>query len=77
MKFTYPNTTLAALAQQLGGLPKSDAEALKLYRNAADQGHAHSASNLGVFYKFGRGGLRKSDVLAVHWWRKAAEQVSL
>ncbi len=55
------------------GVEKDDAEAVKWYRKAADQGYALAQYNLGVMYANGRG-VVKDDAEAVKWYRKAAEQ---
>ena len=49
------------------------AGAAKLYRSAADQGHAAAQNNLGFMYEEGRGVVR-DDAEAVRWYRKAADQ---
>ena len=55
------------------GVPKDDAEAVKWYRKAADQGDAIAQFNLGWMYDEGRG-VSKDDAEAVRWYRKAADQ---
>ena len=55
------------------GILKDDAEAVRWYRLAAEQGHASAQFNLGVRYATGRGVL-KDDAEAVRWYRLAAEQ---
>lgn len=55
------------------GVPKNDAEAVKWYRKAADQGYASAQSNLGVMYAKGEG-VAENDAEAVKWYRLAAEQ---
>jgi hypothetical protein len=55
------------------GVTKDDAEAVKWYRKAAEQGHAEAQANLGIMYQHGRG-IPKDDAEAVKWYRKAAEQ---
>ncbi|MBM4393779.1 MAG: sel1 repeat family protein, partial [Deltaproteobacteria bacterium] len=55
------------------GVPKDDAEAVKWYRKAADQGLADAQYNLGVMYAVGKG-VPKDDAEAVKWYRKAADQ---
>ena len=37
------------------GVPENDAEAVKWYRLAAEQGGARAQSNLGFMYETGRG----------------------
>ena len=55
------------------GVPENDAEAVKWYRKAADQGHASAQYNLGVMYSNGEG-VPENDAEAVKWYRKAADQ---
>ena len=50
-----------------------DAEAVKWYRKAAEQGHESAQFNLGVMYDNGEG-VTEDDAEAVKWYRKAAEQ---
>lgn len=52
---------------------KNYAEAVKWYRQAAEQGHAAAQNNLGNCYYNGRGVTKNPDE-AVAWWGKAAEQ---
>lgn len=58
------------------GLPQDDREAARLYRLAADQGHAHAQTSLGALYMEGRGGLPQDDKAAAQLHRLAAEQGS-
>jgi TPR repeat protein/ABC-type uncharacterized transport system substrate-binding protein len=46
----------------------------RLYKLAADQGHALAEVDLGFFYEVGRGGLPKDDREAVGLYKRAAEQ---
>lgn len=55
------------------GVPKNDAEAVKWFRKAADQGLASAQYNLGVLFAKGLG-VAENDAEAAKWWRKAAEQ---
>ncbi len=55
------------------GVPQDDAEAVRWYRMAAEQGHAEAQNNLGVMYDNGRG-VTQDDAEAVRWYRIAAEQ---
>jgi TPR repeat protein len=55
------------------GVVQSDAEAVKWYRKAADQGNVSAQLNLGFMYGNGRG-VAQSDAEAVKWHRKAAQQ---
>ena len=48
-------------------------EAVKLWKQASENGHANSQYNLGLCYSTGIGGVTNSE-LAKHWWKKAAEQ---
>jgi uncharacterized protein len=52
------------------GVPKDDAEAVKLYRLAAEQGYALPQSNLGLMYANGKG-VPKDLVQAHVWWNIA------
>ena len=52
---------------------EDDAEAVRWYRLAAEQGDASAQYSLGVMYDFGRGVL-EDDAEAVRWYRLAAEQ---
>jgi hypothetical protein len=55
------------------GVPQDDAEAVRWYRLAADQGHATAQANLGVMYADGQG-VPQDYVEAVRWYRLAADQ---
>ena len=55
------------------GVPQDNAEAVKWYRKAADQGHVDAQCNLGKAYYVGLGVL-ESATEAMKWFRKAAEQ---
>ena len=48
-------------------------EAVKWYRQAADQGDVLAQFNLGVFYETGKGVPVDQEQAAI-WYRKAAEQ---
>ena len=52
---------------------QDDAEAVRLYRLAADQGHADAQYNLGVMYANGQG-VAQDDAEAVRLYRLAADQ---
>ena len=52
---------------------QDDAEAVRWYRLAAEQGHATAQTNLGFRYDNGRG-VPEDDAEAVRWYRLAAEQ---
>ena len=53
--------------------PQDDAEAVRWYRLAAEQGHASAQFNLGLMYDKGEG-VPQDDAEAVRWFRLAAEQ---
>jgi S1-C subfamily serine protease len=55
------------------GVPQDDAEAVKWYRKAADQGDAVAQNNLGACYDNGQG-VPQDHAAAVRWFRSAAEQ---
>lgn len=48
-------------------------EAVKWYRQAADQGDVLAQFNLGVFYETGEG-VSVDQEQAINWYRKAAQQ---
>ena len=55
------------------GVRQDDAEAVRWYRLAADQGDASGHFNLGMMYANGLG-VPQDDVEAARWWRLAADQ---
>ena len=55
------------------GVPENDAEAVKWYRKAADQGLADAQSNLGVMY-FNGDGVPENHVRAYVWLSMAKTQ---
>lgn len=55
------------------GVEKNKTEAIKWYRQAAEQGYAIAQCNLGYCYNYGIG-VEKNTTEAVKWYRKAAEQ---
>ena len=55
------------------GVLQDDAEAVRWYRLAADQGHAKAQYNLGVMYDNGDG-VPQDYAEAVSWYRLAADQ---
>ena len=67
-------TLLGAFYQLGAGVPKDDAEAVKWYRKAADQGCADAQSSLGNMYAWGTAEGVVKDAEAVKWSRKAADQ---
>ena len=52
---------------------EDDAEAVRWFRMAAEQGHAPAQHNLGLMYTEGEG-VPEDDAEAVHWYGLAAEQ---
>jgi hypothetical protein len=52
---------------------QDDAEAVKLYRKAAEQGDADAQNELGVMHAAGRG-VPQDIAEAANWFRKATEQ---
>ena len=54
-------------------MPQDDAQAVKWYRLAADQGDASAQFNLGLMYRTGQG-VPQDDAQAVKWYRLAADQ---
>ena len=55
------------------GVAENDAEAVKWFRKAADQGLAEAQNNLGLMYAKGEG-VPENDVQAYKWWNLAAAQ---
>jgi hypothetical protein len=55
------------------GVAKDEAEGVRWYRKAAEQGYAEAQSNLGGAYATGKG-VSKDEAEGVKWYRKAAEQ---
>ena len=55
------------------GVTKDDAEALRWFRLAAEQGHAQAQFNLGIMYNTGRG-VPQDNVSAHMWLNLAAAQ---
>ena len=55
------------------GVARDDAEAVRWYRKAAQQGYAIAQTILGFMYAEGEG-VTRDDAEAVRWFRKAAEQ---
>ncbi len=58
------------------GVPQDDAEAVRWYRLAADQGYATAQVNLGVMYETGRGVRRQNYVQAHMWFNLAASRLA-
>ena len=57
----------------MGGVTKNDAEAVKWFHKAADQGVAAAQYNLGAMYGNGEG-VTENAVQAYKWWNIAAAQ---
>jgi len=55
------------------GVPEDDAEAVKWWKKAAEQGHALAQYDLGAMYAKGEG-VPQDHKEAVKWYRKSAEQ---
>ncbi|MGO9864330.1 MAG: SEL1-like repeat protein [Terriglobales bacterium] len=55
------------------GVPQSDTQAVKWYRDAAEHGNATAQNSLGIMFRSGRG-VDQDKVEAVRWYRKAAKQ---
>ena len=55
------------------GVAKDEAEAVRLYRMAADQGEVYSQNNLGWCYENGVG-VKKNMNKAIEWYREAARR---
>ncbi|TAL40173.1 MAG: sel1 repeat family protein [Alphaproteobacteria bacterium] len=63
--------TLGGLYEYGVGVGKSELEAVRLYRLAANQGFAQAQANLGRLYTLGKG-VPKDDNEAAKWWNMAA-----
>ena len=55
-----------------GGLQRNDAEAVRLFRQAADKGNAAGMFHLGLAYARGQG-VAHDDAESDRWYRKAAD----
>jgi len=55
------------------GVTRDNAEAVKWYRKAAEQGYSHAQNNLGIMYAQGKG-VPKDYAVAMAWFEKAAKQ---
>ena len=64
------NLNLGDMYRDGDGVPKDDAEAVRWYRLAAEQGHARAAYNLGLMYETGEG--VPQDYVRAHMWYKLA-----
>ena len=56
-----------------GGVAKDYAEAVRLYRLAAEQGHASAQLWLGIMFEYGKG-VAQDRAEAIRWYRLAAAQ---
>jgi hypothetical protein len=56
-----------------GGVALDDADAARLYRLAAEQGHAEAQFHLGFMFEHGKG-VAQDAAEAIRWYRLAAEQ---
>lgn len=54
-------------------LPYNNELAMKLYHEAAEQGHERSYFVLSLIYSKGNDGVEKDDVKAAYWFRKSAD----
>ena len=63
-----------ALAYQYGdhGLNQDYANAMRLYREAAEAGSTAAMANIGCMYRYGKG-VVSNNTRAVYWFKKAAE----
>jgi TPR repeat protein len=55
------------------GVARDNAEAVKWYRKAAEQGYVDAQYNLGLMYEDGDG-VAEDDIFAYMWWNLAAAQ---
>ena len=71
----YPEAqfNLAQLYDRGRGAAADPSEAARLYRAAADQGHAGAQVNLGRLYRDGRG-VARDDAAAAGWYQRAADR---
>ena len=58
------------------GVEQSDKEAVRWYRQAANQGDAAAQFGLGVAYEYGEG-VKQNNEEALRWYRLAAAFVSV
>ncbi len=66
---------LGIMYQAGHGVPKDDAQAVKWFRLAADQGHARAQTSLGTMYASGHG-VPQDYAQAAKWFRLAADQAN-
>jgi hypothetical protein len=69
----FAQFSMGSLYFEGAGVEKNDAESVKWFRMAGEQGYAPAQFNLGNAYKHGNG-VEQDDAQAAEWWRKAAEQ---
>jgi hypothetical protein len=69
----YVQVHLGLMYEKVWGVAQDDAEAVRLYRLAAEQGYAGAQNNLGRMYYSGKG-VAQDYVLAHNWWNLAAAQ---
>jgi uncharacterized protein len=55
------NTNLGLSMTLWQGVPEDDAEAVKWFRKAAEQGYADAQYNLGLMYAYGKVSLRMTQ----------------
>jgi hypothetical protein len=55
------------------GVTRDDSQAMRYFRQAADQGDPQAEFNVGFMFANGRG-VPRDDAQAVTWYRKAAAQ---
>ena len=65
--------SLALLYEKGQGVPRDDAEAVRLSKIAADQGNAQGQNGLGFLFTQGRGGPR-NDMEAARLFKLSADQ---
>jgi uncharacterized protein len=64
---------LLRIRRRSGGVQQDDAESVKWFRKAADQGDAYAQGRLGSRYYNGKG-VPQSYAEAAKWYRKSADQ---
>ena len=72
-KFNSAQTNVLIMYSNGEGVPENDAEAVKWYRKAANQGYAPAQNNIGSKY-FNGEGMPLDYTKALEWYRKAANQ---
>ena len=73
MRNAQAQCNLGIMYENGQGVQQDDAEAVKWYRRAAEQGHAEAQYNLGVMYDDGQG-VQQDVSEAFFWLEKAASQ---